>query len=189
MVKHKLLLSSIVFVVIGTFFLYKAFYDPAPEDTVLQEYVPVKDEFATQEEYNLAHPITETISDRDELGLFTALIEEAGLQDYLMESESVTVLAPTNDAFELIAPQELAQIRADNQELKAFVSNHILKGSLSLEDIKIVSKVTTIENVDLDVTVDESGAISIQNVPVGSGDYKAKNGIMHILEGAIFIQN
>ena len=87
-----------------------------------------------------ANPLLET--------LVTA-VTEADLVDTLNSAPEITVFAPTNDAFGKIPPADLEAVLADKELLTTILTNHVVEGKLSPEDV--VGKQTSLAGGTLNV--------------------------------------
>jgi uncharacterized surface protein with fasciclin (FAS1) repeats len=110
-----------------------------------------------------AETTTEEIADRaDDLrdaladGDFTTmldLLELSGLSDEL-EGREVTVLAPTEDAFDSMTVDELTDLASDPDRAEELLRHHILDGLYTYDELAALTEVTTIDGETLPVTVD-----------------------------------
>jgi uncharacterized surface protein with fasciclin (FAS1) repeats len=97
---------------------------------------------------------------------FEAAVRASGLAADLRTAKSLTILAPTDDAFERKVSQrtfdELVVSRKD--ELRALLKAHVLDRSLSLAELRATGQVTP---------------------EVVCGDYRVANGTIHIVNGVL----
>lgn len=67
--------------------------------------------------------VVDVIQNSGEHTIFASLIEEAGMTETLRQEQDVTVIAPTDEAFEDY--DELNELRQNPQEVERFVESHI----------------------------------------------------------------
>ena len=106
----------------------------------------------------------------------TKAIEAAGLQDALSQG-TVTVFAPTDEAFAKLPPSQLeALLRPENKDqLVKILTNHVVPGkALETDDLKRTRSAKTVggEEVKFELV---RGRVRVDNARV-TGDYKASNG-------------
>ncbi|CAA9387710.1 MAG: putative lipoprotein [uncultured Nocardioides sp.] len=73
-----------------------------------------------------ANPLLETL---------VAAVTEADLVDTLNSAPEITVFAPTNDAFAKIPAAAMKDVMADKKLLTTILTNHVVEGKLSPEDV------------------------------------------------------
>ncbi|MEX0610396.1 MAG: fasciclin domain-containing protein [Balneolaceae bacterium] len=82
----------------------------------------------SQNNQNQNQDVVEVIQSNDDLTTFAELLEEANKIEELRQGTNLTIIAPTNQAFEDMQ-SELDQLRQNPQELEAFIDSHIKNGS------------------------------------------------------------
>ncbi len=80
-------------------------------------------------------PVATAASNNPLLSTLVAAVTEAGLVDTLNSAPEVTVFAPTNDAFAKIPADTLKQVLADKPTLTKILTNHVVAGKLSPEQV------------------------------------------------------
>lgn len=68
--------------------------------------------------------VVEVIQNSDEHTIFASLLEEADKVQELKNEESVTVIAPTDEAFEKM-DKNVEELKQNPRELENFIENHI----------------------------------------------------------------
>ena len=120
----------------------------------------------------------ENIKQNPQLSDFAALVQKAGFDDELSESQYYTVWAPQNGTFDKAYYEQLDQ----QQLLKLFVYNHIASyghnatGTLN-ERIKMLN--------DKKHDFVGQAAYTFDGVTVAQANLPSNNGVMHILDGAV----
>jgi uncharacterized surface protein with fasciclin (FAS1) repeats len=80
-------------------------------------------------------PVATAASNNPLLSTLVTAVTEAGLVDTLNSAPEVTVFAPTNDAFAKIPADTLKQVLADKPTLTKILTNHVVAGKLSPEQL------------------------------------------------------
>ncbi|MGY5884445.1 fasciclin domain-containing protein [Modestobacter lacusdianchii] len=70
-----------------------------------------------------------------ELSTLTSAVLAANLVDVVNTREDVTVLAPTNAAFDALGPEALPALLADVPRLTALLTHHVLPGRLAPDEL------------------------------------------------------
>lgn len=79
--------------------------------------------------------VAEAVGANPQLSTLTAAVGEANLVDVLNTREDVTVLAPTNAAFDALSPDALSALLGDGPRLTALLTHHVLPGRLAPADL------------------------------------------------------
>jgi len=138
------------------------------------------------EQYNTIDVI---YMDKD-LSIFANLLTLSGMDTQLaFTDESLTLLAPKNEAFGDMSLEKFAELTnpKNRAKLMAFVNRHFLDGkvmSYSLKDNDII---------DLDdgerIQIAKTGnSVSIGGANVTKADVKTANGIVHILDDTVALR-
>ena len=123
------------------------------------------------------------------LSTFMGLAQAAGLDKTLNGKSALTVLAPSNDAFNALAPDMLAGLsKPENKDqLVAILRNHIIDGGSSLDALAKMTGTNAPKSLTgstLDVTQAADGSLSIGGAKV-TGSAKASNGFVHTVDKVI----
>lgn len=116
-------------------------------------------------------------------GDFTTLlaaVEAAGLTERLA-TEKLTVLAPTDAAFEALGADAIAALLADPAALTAVLQNHLLPLPQDAATITIFDSVVTVAGNPLPVVVD-GDTVTIGGATVVAADVLADNGVIHVID-------
>jgi outer membrane protein OmpA-like peptidoglycan-associated protein len=115
--------------------------------------------------------------------LFSVLVGEAGLGGQLTDPSlgQFTIFAPTDQAFDLLPVDSIAQLRADPVRLARVVSQHIVNGQLMAADLTS-GPIDSLDGSDpLDVVVGES-SVTINSALIISAALAARNGVVHAID-------
>ena len=110
-----------------------------------------------------------------------AAVQAAGLVDVLKRPGPLTVLAPTDEAFAKIPKADLDALMKDKAKLAAVLQYHVLTGSVTADDLKMMKDFGTAQGGRIQIAV--SGAtLKINNATVVKADVPASNGIIHVID-------
>ncbi|KAJ8282115.1 hypothetical protein COCON_G00046340 [Conger conger] len=104
----------------------------------------------------------------------TMMFIEGGLESHLTGSESVTMLAPQNDAFNEVGT-------AITEEMKTLLSHHIVKGQLSSKSLYHGQVLETMDGLKLRVFVYRNN-LCIENVCIAAHDKTGRFATMFIVD-------
>lgn len=116
-------------------------------------------------------------SRRDGGGLsrFLEAVEAAGIDPTASETDPVTVVAPTDDAFEA-----LEALFGEPDRLAELVSRHVIHGRQSMARLARLPAVTAIDGDHL--LVGAEGGLAIEGARVTLGDVRCQDGILHTID-------
>lgn len=119
------------------------------------------------------------------LSSFLDLVK-ATQQESLLRSETLTVLAPTNDAIKALGEAELTRLKspANAAELKKFVRGHVLLQSVPLNKLTNSGRLRSFGGRRL-LPVMEGNRVTIDGAKVVQADIAASNGVVHIIDAVI----
>jgi transforming growth factor-beta-induced protein len=147
----------------------------------------------------MAEEMGDTIVDiaagNEDFSTLVAAVEAAGLTDALADPDAtLTVFAPTNDAFEA-ALEALGlsadELLADTETLTAILTYHVLGEVVTSADIAAAGTeeipVETLSGEELVVVVGDAGSVSFldQTATVTQADLEASNGVIHIIDAVL----
>ncbi|WP_017317540.1 fasciclin domain-containing protein [Mastigocladopsis repens] len=122
-------------------------------------------------------------------GSFTFLtkaLKAAGLVETLQGKGPFTVFAPTDAAFAKL-PQDAVQdlLKPENKEvLVKILQYHVVPGSVTSSDLKS-GEVKSVEGGSINVKVDPSAGVTVNDAKVVQPDIKASNGVIHVIDNVI----
>jgi outer membrane protein OmpA-like peptidoglycan-associated protein/uncharacterized surface protein with fasciclin (FAS1) repeats len=127
--------------------------------------------------------LIDALASDPQLSLFSVLVGEAGLGGQLTDPSlgQFTIFAPTDQAFDLLPVDSIAQLRADPVRLARVVSQHIVNGQLMAADLTS-GPIDSLDGSDpLDVVVGES-SVTINSALIISAALAARNGVVHAID-------
>ncbi len=110
-----------------------------------------------------AVPVASAASTNPLLRMMAGAVGKAGLADTLNSAKALTVLAPTDDAFDEVPSAALDAILGDQQALTTMLRSHIIKGRLGPDQLvgthrTLAGNLVTVDNSGRDFTVTGDGA-------------------------------
>jgi uncharacterized surface protein with fasciclin (FAS1) repeats len=114
---------------------------------------------------------------------FLAAVEAAGLTDELSGGQ-ITVLAPTDAAFEALGEDAVNALLADPARLVDVLQGHVLPSPQDTELIAIFNNVLAVNGASWDVTADDAG-LRIGPATVVVADLAADNGFLHGIDAVL----
>ena len=145
--------------------------------------------FTSCEDDEVVAPKTavDVVVENSNFTLLEAAVLHAGLAEALA-SPTITVFAPTDDAFKAAGFANAAAIQAADKNLIASILTYHVVGSLvpaSAIETKNNAEVTTLNTAKVYVTKN-AGGVSVNGAKVTTADVKAENGaIIHIIDAVL----
>ncbi len=132
-----------------------------------------------------AFTVFDIISNSDDHATLQAVLELAGLDEALSDPDAtLTVFAPTDDAFEAIDPEVLEAVLEDEELLEAILLYHVV-GSVALStDLSDGMKIVTLNGQSITVTISDDG-VFINDAQVTVADIEADNGVVHVIDAVL----
>lgn len=126
-------------------------------------------------------PVATAASNNPLLSTLVTAVTEAGLVDTLNSAPEVTVFAPTNDAFAKIPADTLKQVLADKPTLTKILTNHVVSGKLSPE--QLAGSQTTLAGTTLAVEGSgESFTVGKEKANILCGNVPTANATVYIVD-------
>jgi transforming growth factor-beta-induced protein len=133
-------------------------------------------------------PIIDVLREDDRFSTLVTLLEATDLDAALADRDAeLTVLAPTNPAFDALEAQNpgiLDQLANDPETLRSVLLYHVLPLIAPAEVVVGLDSAPTLLGPDVAITVG-NGAVRINGVRVVDTDIQAGNGIVHALGGVL----
>jgi uncharacterized surface protein with fasciclin (FAS1) repeats len=132
-------------------------------------------------------PVATAASNNPVLSTLVQAVTAANLMDTLNTTQDITVLAPANPAFEALPADALNGLLADNAQLTAVLTHHVIPGRLAPD--QLAGTHTTLNNDD--VTIEGSGenfTIAMGGTVVGAqasvicGNAQTANATVYIID-------
>jgi uncharacterized surface protein with fasciclin (FAS1) repeats len=118
---------------------------------------------------------------------FEAAVRASGLAGELRNSDGITVLAPTDDAFAAAFDRQTLDdlLLSRHRELRALLEAHIIDGSLSLAALRDSRRVTTLAGRTLSVAPAGAMARFGDRATTVCADYDVANARIHVIDAVL----
>ncbi len=126
--------------------------------------------------------VIDVATDHPEFGTLCLALKTAGLVEMLQEPGPFTVFAPTDEAFRALN-EKLDELLADTEALRAVLTNHIVKGSLTASDLASKDGIEALSGMGL--TIDTGDGTKLNGCRIVEADMRAGNGVIHAIDGVI----
>jgi uncharacterized surface protein with fasciclin (FAS1) repeats len=126
-------------------------------------------------------PIASAASANPLLSTLVAAVTKADLVDTLNSQKSITVFAPTNDAFAAIPPKTLKSVLADKALLTKILTYHVVAGALSPDQLAGSHK--TLEGDTLKISGNNPDfVVGTQKATIVCGNVPTANATVYIID-------
>jgi len=109
-------------------------------------------------------------------------IKTAGMEKTFQADGTMTLFAPTDQAFSALPKDKLNKLLADKSKLKKAISYWIVPKKVDNSDVS-AGKVKSLEGEDLTLSVD--GGIKVNSAKLIGPGTKADNGVIHAIDTVI----
>lgn len=130
--------------------------------------------------------VATVVSGSPQFSLLEQLLTEAGLLDVLTVTDPVTLFAPTDDAFDQLDADAVAQLRSDPALLERVLRHHVVAARLTTDDLT-TGPLLTLADDELDVVVD--GPAQVDGASIVDADVTALNGVVHAVDRLLLPQD
>jgi uncharacterized surface protein with fasciclin (FAS1) repeats len=126
-----------------------------------------------------ARPLMAAAVEHPELSIFVSLIKSADIGDQLGAKGPLTVIAPTNAAFDKLPNGTVDALRADKEKLRLFLLSGIYNGDVSRAGVaQVESQMLKMEDGHQATITTSGNRLLIDNAPVTLPDIRCANGTM-----------
>jgi uncharacterized surface protein with fasciclin (FAS1) repeats len=132
-------------------------------------------------------PVATAASNNPALSTLVQAVTAANLVDTLNTTDDITVLAPANDAFAAVPPDQLNAVLADTAQLTAILTHHVIPGRLAPD--QLAGTHTTLNNDDVviegsgeDFTIAMDGTVTGTEASVICGNVQTANATVYIID-------
>lgn len=96
----------------------------------------------------------------------------------------VTLIAPSEAAFESYGAGNVDALAADPAAARAFARSYVLDGVVTYQDLleAVGGTVTTVDGEELEVAAGEAGGVTVGGATVVKRDIAASNGTIHVVD-------
>jgi uncharacterized surface protein with fasciclin (FAS1) repeats len=134
-----------------------------------------------------AAPVATAASNNPALSTLVQAVTAANLGDSLNTQQDITVLAPANPAFEAVPADALQALLADNAQLTAVLTHHVIQGRLTPD--KLAGTHTTLNNDKVTIegsgenfTIAGEGTVVKKDASVVCGNVQTANATVYIID-------
>jgi uncharacterized surface protein with fasciclin (FAS1) repeats len=117
-------------------------------------------------------------------GSFSTLIkaiQAAGLEEVLSGSESYTVCAPNDAAFDALPAGTFDNLMKNRDELAKILKYHVVAGKHRSDEVRMLRTVRTLQGSEVPISV-RGNDLWIGESRVIKPDIEAANGIIHVMD-------
>jgi uncharacterized surface protein with fasciclin (FAS1) repeats len=126
-------------------------------------------------------PVASAASANPLLSTLVTAVTKADLVDTLNSQKSITVFAPTNDAFAAIPPKTLKSVLADKALLTKILTYHVVAGALSPDQLAGSHK--TLEGDTLKISGNNPDfVVGTQKATIVCGNVPTANATVYIID-------
>jgi len=123
--------------------------------------------------------ILEIASGNDNLTTLINAVVNTGLETTLSGAGSLTLFAPTNDAFDALPEGLLASLSED--EIRDILLYHVLGAQVPAGVLQPMQTITTVVGGQIFITADANGITINGSSTVTTADLFASNGVIHVI--------
>ncbi|MDX1531951.1 MAG: fasciclin domain-containing protein [Rhodothermales bacterium] len=127
--------------------------------------------------------VVQTIAAIPQLSALEGAVVSAGLADALSGEGPFTVFAPTDDAFGLIAEEDLNELMMEENrdQLAALLQSHVAEGEFEAGDLSNGTVVVMLSGEEFAITNEfaDPGQMQIGNADIVVRDIEASTGVIH----------
>ncbi|MBW4582989.1 MAG: fasciclin domain-containing protein [Tildeniella nuda ZEHNDER 1965/U140] len=128
--------------------------------------------------------LIETAASAGNFKTLLAAIDATGVKSFLESEGSLTVFAPTDEAFAKLPEGTLDELLHDLPKLKRIVMYHILSGDARSDDLAQIDEAPTEEGSILAIE-HSNGSIKVNDATVVKMDILTDNGVIHVINGVL----
>lgn len=125
-----------------------------------------------------------TVSRLAGLPTLTTAVQAAGLQKTLMFNGPFTLFGPTEQAFAALPAGTVEALLKDPTTLSNILLYHVTPGVVKAADVVKLTEATMANNGKVSIAV-VNGGVKINNANVLFVDIRARNGVLHIIDGVL----
>jgi OOP family OmpA-OmpF porin len=151
----------------------------SPDETVSGPSIP-PDTAAAPDEASPFDSVMDVVTSGPQFSILASLIAETDLVDTFATDGPFTLFAPSDDAFEAVAADTLADLREDGERLDAVLRHHAAAGSLASGELES-GALEMLDGTTVTVTV-IGREVTIGDASVTEPDLSAANGVVHVID-------
>jgi uncharacterized surface protein with fasciclin (FAS1) repeats len=125
--------------------------------------------------------LMETIRAEARFSTLVRAVEAAGLVETLKSPGPYTFFAPTNDAFNKLAPGTLDALLKDRETLRRVLTSHISAGSVTAAQAVQIPTLPDVNGNPIQVSP-QGASVYMNESRVTQADLRASNGVIHVVD-------
>lgn len=127
--------------------------------------------------------IIETAVEAGSFNTLAAALDAAGLVNTIKEANSLTVFAPTDEAFAKLPKGTVESLlKPENKDqLISILTYHVVKGRVRAQEVAGLRTAETLNGQRVSIAI-EDGRIQLDESNVVAADIRASNGIIHVID-------
>lgn len=126
--------------------------------------------------------IAELAASDPDLSTFADALRRGGVYETLNGTETYTVFAPDDAAFEALPPGTLSRLLLDRDARAAVANYHVIHGRWLLADLAREHSVPTRSGRPLPIAPLPDGGLQVDDARVVRADIAATNGVLHVVD-------
>ncbi len=119
------------------------------------------------------------------LSTFGRAVRASGVIARLREEQSMTIFAPTDEAFTKLPEGEWQAILSDPQRLTQVIEYHIVEGMWTTGNLPQVSNLTTLQGGTLTVHEEEGKRFAINGALILEPDFQTRRLVVHTIDSVL----
>jgi uncharacterized surface protein with fasciclin (FAS1) repeats len=124
--------------------------------------------------------IVDTLINDGRFATLVEAIERGSLLQGLMEANTITLFAPTDEAFSKLPSGMMGYLLDNPPELETLLTYHVIAQRIPSSDSTALGAATTVEGSKLQV--DTIDGIKVNDAKIIEPDLKANNGVIHVID-------
>ncbi|GAX35325.1 fasciclin domain-containing protein [Nodularia sp. NIES-3585] len=125
--------------------------------------------------------IVETAINAGKFKILVQAATTAQIIETLKSPGSLTLFAPTDDAFAQLPADTFYSLMQDIPKLKKILMYHVAFGDVRFEDLQQIEEVPTLEGSVVAIDSDQ-GVIKVNDAHILNTDIIADNGVIHVID-------
>ncbi len=150
---------------------------PVKQDPPVTKDTPV--EPAADQKIVVADDLVSALDAADNFTILVKALRDTGLDKALSGTETFTLFAPTDEAFQKLPAGTLDGLTAD--ELVGILRYHVLAGTVTSADAAALTSAPTVEGDELAIATTDEG-LTVGEAHVTEADIEVSNGVIHVID-------
>ncbi|BAZ53528.1 beta-Ig-H3/fasciclin [Nostoc sp. NIES-4103] len=125
--------------------------------------------------------LVETAVNAGNFNTLLKAVKAAKLEETLKSPDSLTIFAPTDEAFGRLPKETLDSLLQDMPKLKKILMYHVAFGDVRSDDLEQIEEAQTLEGSVVAIASTD-GVIKVNDANVLKTDIIADNGVIHVID-------